>query len=106
MPAHFENGEKCDGCKILASVHTIPQRFENGMKLDGKNSLQDFDAKEVYLRPKDRSVSFQKRPEMFCFHHFQVFCLHDAVSKMCRLKFHFQSLPVSKSAGKKCAVFV
>jgi len=22
MPAHFENGEKCDGSKILASVHT------------------------------------------------------------------------------------
>ena len=30
MPANFENGEKCDGSKILASVHTIPVQFENG----------------------------------------------------------------------------
>ena len=50
MPAHFENGEKYDGCKTLASVHTMPEQFENGRKLDGKNSLQDFDAKEVCLK--------------------------------------------------------
>ena len=37
MPAHFENGEKCDGSKILASVHTIPAQFENGRKFDGNN---------------------------------------------------------------------
>ena len=54
MPAHFENGEKCDGCKTLASVHTMPEQFENGRKLDGNNSLQDFDAKEVSLYPKNR----------------------------------------------------
>ena len=49
------------------------QKIENGRKLDGKNSLQDFDAKEVCLHPKNRSVSFQKRLKMFCFRHFQVF---------------------------------
>ena len=38
-----------------------------------KSSLQDFDAKEMYLNPKDRSVSFQKRMRMFSFHHFQLF---------------------------------
>ena len=27
-------------------------------------------------------------------------CLHDDVSKMCRLEFRFQNLPLSKSAGK------
>ena len=27
----------------------------------------------MYLHPKNRSVSFQKRPKMFCSHHFQVF---------------------------------
>ena len=54
MPAHFENGEKCDVCKVLASVHTIPEQFENGKKLDGKNSLQDFDAKEMYRHPMNR----------------------------------------------------
>ena len=33
-------------------------------------------------------------------------CSHDAVSKMCRVEFRFQNLPFSKSARKKCAVFV
>ena len=50
----------------------MPEQFENGRKLDGKNSLQGFDAKEVCLHPKNRSVSFQKRLKMF-FRHFQVF---------------------------------
>ena len=45
MPAQFENCGKCDGWKIWASVHTIPEQFENGKNLDGKNSLQ-------YLMPK------------------------------------------------------
>ena len=83
MLAHFENGEKCDGSKTWASVHMMPEQFENVRKLDGKNSLQDFDAKEVYLHPKNRYVSFQKRLKMFCFHHFQVFT-------RCR----FQNVPV------------
>ena len=68
MPAHFENGEKCDGSKIWASVHTIPEQFENGRNLDGKSSLQHVDAKEAYLHPKSRSVWFQKCQEMLCFH--------------------------------------
>ena len=33
-------------------------------------------------------------------------CSHEAVFKMCRLVFRFQNQPLSKSAGKKCAVFV
>ena len=32
-----------------------------------KNSLQDFDVKEMYLNPKNPSVSFKKRLKMFCF---------------------------------------
>ena len=36
MPAHFENDEKCDGSKIWASVHTMPEQFENGQKFAGK----------------------------------------------------------------------
>ena len=75
----------------------MPEQFENGRKLDGKNSLQDFDAKEVYLHPKNRSVSFQKRLKCSAFVIFK--CLHDAVSKMRRLEFQFQNLPFSKSAG-------
>ena len=82
----------------------MPEQFENGRKLDGKDSLQGFDAKEVYLHPKNLSVSFQKRLKLFCFHHFQVFtrCSFPNVP----IRVPFQNLPFSKSAGKKCAVFV
>ena len=77
-------------------------RCRNNLKTVGnlpvKSSLKDFDAKEVYLNPKNRSVSFQKRLKMFIF--IILKCLHDAVSKMCRLEFRFQNLPFSKSAGK------
>ena len=31
---------------------------------------------------------------------------HDAVFKFCRLEFHFQNILLSKSAGKKCAIFM
>ena len=54
-----------------------------------KNLLQDFDAKEVYLHPKNRSASFQKLLEMFCFHHFQLFT-----------KCHFQNVPVRVPSSK------
>ena len=50
----------------------MPEQFENYRKFDGKTSLQDFDAKEMYLHSKSRSVAFQKDRKMFCFHHFQV----------------------------------
>ena len=90
MPAHFENDEKCDGCKIGASVHTIPEQSENGRNLDSKNSLQHFDAKEAYLQPKSRSVSFQKCLKMFCFHHFQLFT-------RCRFQNVSVRVPFSKS---------
>ena len=43
MPAHFENGEKCDGSKIWAGVHTIPEQFENGRNSDGKKLKVDFE---------------------------------------------------------------
>ena len=77
-------------------------RCRNNLKKVGnstvKNSLQDVDVNEMYLHPKNRSVSFQKRLKMFCFHYFQVFT-------RCR----FQNVPVGvplskstvfKSAGK------
>ena len=104
MPEHSENGEKCDGSKIWASVNTIPEQFENGRNLDGKNSLQHFDSKEAHLHPKRRSVSFQKLLKMFFFHHFQVFtrCRFQNVS----VRVPFSKSTVFNSAGKKCAVFV
>ena len=104
MPAHFENGEKSDGSKILASVHTIPAQFENGRKFGSKNSLQDFDAKEKYLHPKNRPVSIQKRRKMFCLHHSRVFTR--CCFKFIPVRIPFSKSTVFKSAGKKCAVFV
>ena len=51
-------------------------RCRNNLKTVGnllvKSSLQDFDAEELYLNPKNRSVSFQTRLKMFYFHHFKV----------------------------------
>ena len=72
-PADFEYGEENDCNKIFASVHTIPAQFENGKKFDGKNSLQDFDAKEVYVHHKNRLVSFTKDRKMFCLLHFRLY---------------------------------
>ena len=52
-------------------------RCRNNLEMIGnltvKNSLQDLDAKEMYLHSKNRSVAFQKHRKMFCFHHFRVF---------------------------------
>ena len=75
----------------------MPAQFENGRKFDSKNSFLDFDAKEKYLHRKNRPVSIQKR---------QNYSVYNAVSNLYQLGFHFQNLPFSKSAGKKCAVFV
>ena len=68
----------------------MPVQFENDRKLEGKNSSQDFDAKEVYLHPKNRSVSFQKWLKMFCFRHFLVFT-------RCRFQNVLVRVPFSKS---------
>ena len=52
-------------------------QYRNNVEMIGnlmvKNSLQDFDAKEMYLHCKNRSIAFQKHRKMFCFHHFRVF---------------------------------
>ena len=46
MPAHFENGEKCDGSKILASVDTIPVKsVPNMCRLEFR--FQNLPAKNV-----------------------------------------------------------
>ena len=72
-------------------------RCRNNLKtvrnLPVKSSLQDFDANEVNLNPKNRSVSFQKRLKMFYFHHFKVFT-------RCR----FQNVPI-RVPFSKSAVF-
>ena len=82
----------------------MPAQFENGRKFDDKNSLQDLMPKNsTYTLRIDlsRSNSVEKC-SVFIF----VECLNDAVSNLCRLRFRFQNLPFSKSAGKKCAVFM
>ena len=42
MPAKFENDEKGDGSKFLASMHTILAQYENGMKLHGERLVELF----------------------------------------------------------------
>ena len=68
----------------------MPAKFENGRKFDSKNSLQDFDAKEKYLHPKNRPVSIQKCRKMCCLHHCPVFT-------RCCFKFIPVRVPFSKS---------
>ena len=83
-------------------------RYRHNLKTVGnlklKDSLQDFDAKEMYLHLENRLVSIQKRRK--CSVYIIVECLHEVVSNLDRLGFRFQNRPFSKSAGKKCCVFV
>ena len=86
----------------------ILAQLENNKKFDYNKlkavSFQEPNVKERYLDLKNGSPRFE-RVENCSF--FIIFvCSHDAVFQMCRLEFRFQNLPFSKSAGKKCAVFV
>ena len=53
MPAHFENDEKCDGSKIELDFTRCRNNLKKVGNLVVKNSLQDFDAKEMYLHSKN-----------------------------------------------------
>ena len=92
----------------VAEFELALTRCQNNLKtvqdLTVRNSLQDFDAIERYLHPICQSILFQKRVEHCSI--FKIFkCLHDVVSKMCRLEFNFQNLAFSKFAGRNCAIF-
>ena len=63
-----------------------------------KKSLQDVDAKEMYLLHNNRSFSLQSVEKCNVFIIFE--CSYDAASKMCRFEFCFQTSPSSNSAGK------
>ena len=55
----------------------------------------------MYLHPKNQLFQFQKRRNMFCLHHFQAF------TRGCfKIVPVMKTLPFSKSAGKKYAVFL
>ena len=82
----------------------LSERFETVENLTVKSSLQGFDAKEMYLHPKNRSVSLQKRRKIFCFHHFPWLTL--CRFQIMPLEFRFQNLPFSKSASKNCGICV
>ena len=55
-----------------------------------KNSSQDFATNEIYLHPKNRSISFQKHRQIFCFYRFRVFT-------RCRFQNVPVRVPISKS---------
>ena len=95
----------------VAELELAFTRCQNNLKtvrnLTVRNSLQDFDAIERYLLRHTLSVDqfFSKSVDNCSI--FIIFkCLHDAISKMCRLEFNFENLPFSKCAGKKCGVFL
>ena len=63
-----------------------------------KMSLQNLDAKKLYIQPKEWISLVPKRLQMFCFHHFPVFTR--CRSKMCRLASRFQTLSFSNLPAK------
>ena len=71
------------------------------MVTNSLQSPQEFDAKKYTYTLRIDQPRFESVEKCSVFE-----CSHDAVFKMCRLEFRFQNLPFSKSAGKKCAVFV
>ena len=86
-PAHFKNDEKCDGSKIWASNYTIKAQFENNTVenpiVTYVQSLNEFDAKEMYPTRQEPFSLISKALEMFLLHNFRVFT-------WCR----FQNVPV------------
>ena len=75
----------------VAKFELALTRYRNTLKTVGnltvKYLFQDFDAKEMYLHSKNRSVSFQKH---VLFNHFQVFT-------RCRFQNVLVRVPISKS---------
>ena len=98
MPAHLKTMKIVTVAKSKLAFTRCRNNLKKVGNLSVKSWLQDFDAIERYLQPKCQSVFFQKRRKLFYFKIFK--CLHDAVSKMCRLEFRFQNLPFSKSVPK------
>ena len=82
--------KKVTAAKFEPAFTRYLAQFENDRKFDSKTSLQDFDAKEKYLLPKNRPVSIQKHRKMFCLHHYRVFT-------RCCFKFRPVRVPFSKS---------
>ena len=70
MPAHFENGERCDGSKIWTSVHTMPNDLKTVGNWAAKNSFQVFNAQEcnygLFECSHDTRCRFQNVTVIFC----------------------------------------
>ena len=104
MPAHFENGEKV----MAAKFELVFTRYRHNLKIVGNLTVKTR-CRTLMLRKststlridQSRSKSVVKFSAYII-----VECSHDAVSNLYRLGLRFQNLPFSKSAGKKCAVFV
>ena len=90
MAVNFENGENVTVAKFELAFTRCRNNWKTVGNLTAKNSLQDFDAKEMYLQPKNRSATSHKRRKMFCFHHFQFFI-------WCRFQNVLFRIPFSKS---------
>ena len=61
MPVHSENGENVTVAKFELAFTQCQNNLKTVGNLTVRNPLEDFDAKEMYLHPKNRSILFQKR---------------------------------------------
>ena len=85
---------KCDGSKIWASVHTMPEQFENGRKLDGKKLAARLWCQRNVPTPWESISVVPKASKNVVFYHFQVFtrcCFQNVLVRV----------PFSKSTGFK-----
>ena len=93
-----DNGEKCDGRKILASAYMFPAKSETVGNVTITDSLQDFDSKEMYVHLQNRSVSFRKRQKCSVF---KVFDPHDAIFQIVPVRIPFLKSAVLKLCRQK-----
>ena len=83
MPAHLKTVQNMTKAELELAFIRCRNNLKTVGNLTVKDSLQNFDAKEMYLHHKNRLVSFQKSRKCSVFIIFV--SSHDASSKMYRL---------------------
>ena len=70
LPGHFENGENVTVAKFELAFTRYRNYLKTVRNLTVNNSLQDFDAKEMYSRPQINDGFCSKSVEKFLFSSF------------------------------------
>ena len=105
MPAHFENGEKVTVAKFELTFTRYRQNLNTEGYLAVKDSLQDFDAKEMYLHPKNQLVSLIKDRKVFFFYHFLSRVFTRCCFKIMPVRVPFSKSTVFKICRQKMCYF-